>query len=84
MTTPEAIVSSGFHDTPASVVVYARLGPWPGVANAIAESGPVVRMSAGCAAPPVALAAVPGSAVCLENDAPASAVRRTEPSASSR
>ena len=84
LTTPSSTAGSGFHDTPPSVVVYARLGPGPGVTNAIPLSGPLKRMSAGAALPAVALAGVPGIAVCLENDCPASVVRRTEPSASSR
>lgn len=41
-------------------------------------------MSFAFAPPGVALACVPGIAVCFEKDTPASVVRRTDPSRSSR
>ena len=47
-------------------------------------SGLVKRMSLATAPPGVALAAVPGIAVCLEKESPESVVLRTDPSASSR
>ena len=64
---------------------YATLGvPAAGVTNAIPASGLLKTMSLTVAPRGVALAAVPGIAVCLENESPASVVRSTEPSRSAR
>jgi hypothetical protein len=75
--------SSGFHDTPWSVVSYSAVPP-PAPTKARPRSGLVKTTSTGCAPPPPVDAAVPGTAVCLANVSPASAVRRTLPSRSSR
>ena len=73
--------SSGFHETPWSVVSY-RSAVEPPVTKTSPRSALVKTMSAGLADPPPVLAEVPGTAVCLANVSPASAVRRSEPSRS--
>jgi hypothetical protein len=63
----------------------ARLAPPAlGATTAMPRVASVKRMSLAFAPPGVAIACVPGIAVCLENDCPASVVRSTEPSRSSR
>lgn len=78
-------IASGFQEMPASVVAYATLAASPpGDTKAMPLSGPLKTISLATAPPGVALAAVPGIAVCFAKDWPASVVRSTEPSASRR